>query len=262
MALKEGDFVTLTYTARTKEGSVYDTTDEDIAKKEGLGDRGPFGPQTICLGQGFLLMGLETKLIGKELGKQHIELTAVEAFGRKDPKRIRLFPTNKFIEQEVLPEPGTLVTMDGVVGMIRTVSGGRTTVDFNHPLAGKDVVYDVDVQSVVSDAAEKVKTLAYHTFGPEVPTAVADNVATFTLERKLPEQLADQFRKKIVQLTGVKDVTFAVKAEEKEAGAEKIEQAQGKKEATQEKKEPMQEKKASAPEKKPATTPSEQQPKP
>lgn len=219
MALNEGDFITLTYTAKTKEGSVFDTTDKALAEKEGLGERGPFGPQTICLGQGFLLMGLEKKLEGKDIGKHTIELAPVEAFGRKDPKRIRLFPTNKFIEQQVLPEPGTLVNMDGVVGMIKTVSGGRTTVDFNHPLAGKEVVYDVDVQAIVTDPAEKLKTIATHTFGPEVPTSVKDGVATMTLARKLPDPLAEQFKKKIITLTGVKDVVFEAKEEPKKDAA-------------------------------------------
>jgi FKBP-type peptidyl-prolyl cis-trans isomerase 2 len=217
MALKEGDFITLTYTAKTKEGSIFDTTDKTIADKEGLGERGPFGPQTICLGQGFLLMGLEKKLVGKDLGKHVIDLAPADAFGRKDPKRIRLFATSKFIEQQVMPEPGTLVTMDGVVGMIRTVSGGRTTVDFNHPLAGKEIVYDVDVQAVVTDPAEKVKNLANHTFGKDASVDVKDNVATMTLARKLPDPLAEQFKKKIISLAGVKDVIFAVKEEKKEA---------------------------------------------
>ena len=76
MALKQNDFVKVTFTAKLKEdGRVFDTTDENVAKENDLGGKGPFGPQTICLGQGFMLEGLEKKLVGKEKGKHTIELS-------------------------------------------------------------------------------------------------------------------------------------------------------------------------------------------
>lgn len=211
MALKEKDFVKITYTARLKpEGRVFDTTDEAVAKKEHVDGRGPFGPQTICLGQGFILHGLEKQLIGKDKGTYTIELAAADAFDKKDAKLLRLFPTNKFIEQQVRPEPGVVVNMDGHVGMIRTVNGGRVTVDFNHPLAGKDVAYYVEVLDTVTDMQEKVHTVTTHMLDSTAHVEVKDDKATIGIHHNLPAPIAEQFKKKIIELTGIKDVSFDV----------------------------------------------------
>jgi len=210
MAFKEKEFIKINYTARVKNGGVFDTTDEEVAKKEGLEGRGPFGPQVICLGQAFTLAGLEQKLIGKDIGKHVIELPAAEAFGKKDAKLIKLFPTKKFIEQQVMPEPGVVVNMDGMYGMIRTVSGGRTTVDFNHPLSGKDVVYEVEIVGSVDDLTEKVKATVTHILDASAHIEVTDNVAKVGIHHEIPPQLLDHFKKKIIELSGVGDVVFDV----------------------------------------------------
>lgn len=210
MAFQDKDFVRINYTARLKDNNnVFDTTDEAVAKKEGLTGEGPFGPQTICLGQGFTLPGLEKQLIGKEKGRYVITLTAEHAFGRKDAKLIKLFPTNKFMEQQIMPEPGVVVNMDGRYGVIRTVSGGRTTVDFNNPLSGKDVVYDVELLEKVDDPAEKVRTVVAHILDATAHVDMKDGKATVGVHQDIPPQLSDLFKKKIAELTGV-EVAFDV----------------------------------------------------
>ena len=51
------------------------------------------------------------------------------------------------------------LNIDGVVGTVKTVTGGRTLVDFNHPLSGRELVYEVQVKKVVTDTQQKVKHL-------------------------------------------------------------------------------------------------------
>ena len=209
MALKKHDFIKLNYTAMIKSGPVFDTTDAALAKKSGLGN-GQFGPQTVCLGEGFLLKGLEDKIIGKDKGKYTIELKAEEAFGKKDPKMMRLFPTNKFVEQKVMPEPGVVVEMDGRMGTIKTVTGGRTTVDFNHPLAGKDITYDIEILDTVTDMTEKVKSIVTHVMEASEHVEVKDDVAKVGLHHSIPPAIIEHFKKKIMDLSGIKDITFDV----------------------------------------------------
>ena len=45
-----------------------------------------------------------------------------------------------FKKENITTQPGLQITVDEAVGMVKTVSGGRVIVDFNHPLSGKDIV--------------------------------------------------------------------------------------------------------------------------
>jgi FKBP-type peptidyl-prolyl cis-trans isomerase 2 len=209
MAFKEHDFLKVNYTAKLKDGSVFDTTVESVGKEHQLGE-GPFVPTIICLGEGFILPSIEKNLIGKDKGKFTFELTAIDAFGKKDAKMMRLFPTSKFIEQNVMPEPGVVVNMDGRMGVIKTVTGGRTTVDFNHPLSGKDVIYEVDVLDIVTDMAEKVKAVVSNILEASAHVELKENKATIGIHHEIPPQILDHFKKKIIELTGVGDIAFDV----------------------------------------------------
>ena len=208
MALKENDFVELDYTGSFKEdGEVFDTTDETVAKEHKLRNE-KYGKVIICLGKGHLLKGLEKKIVGKELGKHKIELSAEEAFGKKNPKLLTLIPTQNFTKNKVRPEPGLPVNVDGTVGVVRSVTGGRTIVDFNHPLAGKDIVYDVNLHRIVSDPKEKVIGAFKILTGKEAEVAMESGTATITVKEEVPKELVDQLAKEIADLSGVKKVEF------------------------------------------------------
>ncbi|HIJ11552.1 TPA: peptidylprolyl isomerase, partial [Candidatus Woesearchaeota archaeon] len=83
--IAKGDFIELHYTGKLLDGSVFDTTDEAIAKESGIhSPRTKFGPTIICVGEKQLLPGLDAGLVGKKLGKHTIELQAQDAFGKRD----------------------------------------------------------------------------------------------------------------------------------------------------------------------------------
>lgn len=208
MPLKEHDFVELDYTGYLKDtNDVFDTTDAKTAKEHHL--QGSPGKLTICLSKGHLLRGLEQKLVGKELGKHRIELSQDEAFGRKNAKLIHLIPTQNFIKAGVQPQPGLPVEVDGRMGTVRTVTGGRTIVDFNHPLSGKDVAYDVTLHRVVTDTKEKVAAMVKALIGIEGQVTVTDESAKVVLKDELPKPVADELSKEICSAAGVKQVTFS-----------------------------------------------------
>ena len=141
------DFIEIEYTGKLKdENVVFDTTDETVAKENGLESHSGYGSVIICVGEEQLLKGLDKNLEGKETGKEYdIELKPEDAFGNKNAKLIQLVPTSKFKQQNVQPMPGMQLNIDGVVGTIKTVSGGRTLVDFNHPLSGKVLTYKIKI---------------------------------------------------------------------------------------------------------------------
>ncbi|MEM3126694.1 MAG: peptidylprolyl isomerase [Candidatus Woesearchaeota archaeon] len=211
--IKEKDFIELEYSGRFKDNNeLFDTTSEEEAKKEKIHSQNmQYGPATICVGQGHLLKGLEKELVGKEIGKElTINLSAEDAFGKKDVKMLRQVPLNKFQKEGIRPIPGMQVNVDGAIGIVRTVSGGRVIVDFNHPFAGKNVVYRVKVKRKVEDKAEQISSLVQMIFNIKkdaFSAKVENDVATIEMP-KLPDEIKQELTKKIKWLVSVKDVKF------------------------------------------------------
>ena len=162
MAVKEGDFIRLEYTGKVQEtGNVFDTTDEDVAEEAGIKlDSKSYGAIPIIVGGGHVLKGLDEALIGMEEGEEKtVEITPEEGFGLRDPKLLQLIPMGEFKKQGMKPEVGMAITSDGVTGIIRSVSGGRVRVDFNHELAGKNLEYNIMVVKEIEDDIDKVKSM-------------------------------------------------------------------------------------------------------
>jgi FKBP-type peptidyl-prolyl cis-trans isomerase 2 len=202
--LSKGDFVEVNYSGYIKDGHVlFDTTIKSVADHEGMQLRQKYMPVIICIGHGHLLPGLDHKLTGQKLGKHTIELTDLEAFGKKDPKLLQLVPRNAFAKEKIAPVPGLEVTVDNHTGIIRTVSGGRIIVDFNHPLASRDLIYEVEVLRKVTDKSEQIKSLLALTHIPFDTVVVQELTATISLKHKLPKEYTDLVVKNIAELTGV-----------------------------------------------------------
>lgn len=210
MALKEKDFIEITYTGKLATGEVFDTSDEKLAKEHQIHrDNAEYGPITICLGQGQLLKGLEQELLGKEVGTYNVKITSEHAFGKKQAKLITMIPLSKFADQKIKPVPGLRLNIDGMVGIVKSVGGGRTVVDFNHPLAGKDVEYDVTVTRVVTDLQEQVTALLSTFLGMRDPKlTIEKDTVTIELPEQFPEQLKGLLKEKLVELTSAKNIEF------------------------------------------------------
>lgn len=205
----KGDFIELDYTGRTKdEGVVFDTTLKSVADEAHLHVHKHFKPVVVCAGEGHLLPGLDRQVVGKSLGKHSIEVSAEEGFGKKSAKLLQLIPRRIFKEQGVQPQVGMEINVDEQVGIIKTVSGGRIIVDFNHPLSGKELVYEVELKRKVSEQADKVKAMLEVMRVPFKEVKVSEGKAEVTGTVDLPAEFAEVFAKDVVRLTGVKDILF------------------------------------------------------
>ena len=157
--LQDGDFVRLAYTARTvDDGTLVDTTDEEIAEEEGVADQGTFEPRVIVLGQGHLFSAVEDDILGKEVGASGtVSIEAAEAFGEYDDENVRTVSADKIDEDDRYP--GARIQIDGEQGVLETIIGGRARVDFNHPLAGEDIEYEYEVVEKVEGDLEQARGL-------------------------------------------------------------------------------------------------------
>lgn len=164
MSIKNGDFILIDYTLKVKEtGETVGTTDEKVAKEFKLyhGEE-RYEPYFLIVGEGGVPKGLDEVLPTLEVGKQNnIELQPEKAYGTRDPKRVRLVPLRKFTSDGITPVPGLQVNVDGKSALIRSVGAGRVQVDYNHPFAGKTLIYDVTVQKVIETDEDKVRNLLH-----------------------------------------------------------------------------------------------------
>lgn len=209
MPIKKHDFVELDYTGRIKEtNEVFDTTNEKAAKEAQIfSPKVEYKPIVICIGESHILAGLDEFIEGKELGKYTVSLNSEKAFGKKDASLMKIIPTSKFAEQGIKPIPNLRLNIDGMVGMIKSVSSGRTVVDFNHPLTGKDVVYDIKLNKVVTDKKIQLTSILRVLLGMRDPDVeLAGNKAKLQIP-ELPKPLLDELAKKMKELTGV-EVSF------------------------------------------------------
>ncbi len=162
MAIKDGDFVRVNFTGKIKEtDEVFDTTYDEIAQEAEIFDENKtYKPIPIVVGGNHLLPAIEKEIVGLEAGdRKTVEVDSDNGFGPRDPKAIQLIPMKEFKKQGMTPYPGMRISAEGGEGRILTVNGGRVKVDFNHPLAGKDLVYDVEVTEIIEDNDEKIKSM-------------------------------------------------------------------------------------------------------
>ena len=192
MPIEENDFIRLNYTGTVKEtGEVFDTTYEEVAEEAGIKVEGKdYHPIILSVGADQVLQALQDQLVGLEEGEEKtIEIPCEDAFGKRDQSLIQLIPMKEFKKQNIKPFVGMPISLDGQQGVVRTVDGGRVRVDFNHRLAGKDIVYEVVVEEKIEDDVEKIKGLIDVYYGnpninlEKTDVVIEDGVAKITLDK-------------------------------------------------------------------------------
>jgi FKBP-type peptidyl-prolyl cis-trans isomerase SlyD len=180
MAIKDGDFIRLSYTGKVGD-NVFDTTYEDEAKNAGIhSPSASYGPVTICVGQKHVILGLDEELAGKKAGaKGSITVLPEKAFGERDLKRVKSFPKNQFKEKPVRGMPVRLEEQGE--GTVVDVIGNKVIVDFNAPLAGQTLTYDYKIEEMVSEPLDQLKGLVRLYAGKDMEIMMDGDKATITL---------------------------------------------------------------------------------
>ncbi|MGC9200910.1 MAG: FKBP-type peptidyl-prolyl cis-trans isomerase [Candidatus Aenigmatarchaeota archaeon] len=223
--MQKGDFVYISYVGRIKEtGEIFDLTSEEIAKKEGIyNPEVRYGDIPIIVGAGFLLPGLEEEIEKMNVGERKIvELEAKKAFGERREDLIKLIPETEFKRQNIEPRVGEFVNVNGIMGRILSVNAGRVRVDFNHPLAGKNLVYEIEIKKQVTDLKEKIYAILKYFANLD------ENLANVKIENDLAEievknlQIANKVKENIVNtifnwIKEIKKVKFSEVFEKKQS---------------------------------------------
>jgi FKBP-type peptidyl-prolyl cis-trans isomerase 2 len=197
MTLQKKDFIEIEFTGRIKDGEVFDSNIKEDLKK--LNSDADSKPLIFCLGEGMFLKGIDDFLIDKEIGKYKIELTPKNAFGVRLSQLVQMIPMKIFKSQKLNPQPGMAFNFDGKMAKVLAVSGGRVMVDFNHPLAGKNVVYEINVIKKIEDLNEKIKSFISFLFRRELNFSVENNKIIIEVEKEM-SKFAELFKEKFKEI--------------------------------------------------------------
>lgn len=111
-------------------------------------------PATFKVGDGNLLPGFEAALYGFKAGdKRSLQIEPENAFGQPNPQNVQIMPRSQFAEMEL--SEGLLIIFNDAAntelpGVVKTFDEQQVTIDFNHPLAGKTLSFDVEIIEVRS----------------------------------------------------------------------------------------------------------------
>ena len=162
MPFDKGSLILLDYTARIKDnGEIFETTIEEDAKKSNLYDpTRKYEPRLISVGEGWVLKGLDEALADTNVGdRRSIEISPDKGFGERDTSKVRMIPQRKLGEKAHEIKVGDVVELDDRTGVIRYIGSGRVQIDYNHRLASRTLVYDVNVVKRIESNDDKIKYL-------------------------------------------------------------------------------------------------------
>ena len=212
--IKEGDFVILDYVGKVKEtNEIFDVTSEEFAKKYNVFDeKVKYKSVVTIVGENFLIKGVENSLINRNEGDSYkIEVKSSDAFGERNPELIKLIPIRYFRKEEINPYPGLRVNVDGIFGTIRSVSGGRVIVDFNHPLAGKDLEYEIKINKIILDDREKIHSLISFFAGlekEECEITILEKKAMIKIKKEIQREIKKRISDLIKKYIKIEKVEF------------------------------------------------------
>jgi peptidylprolyl isomerase len=162
MPFDKGSLILLDYTARIKDNDeIFETTIEEDAKKSSLYDpTRKYEPRLISVGEGWVLKGLDEALTETNVGdKRSIEISPDKGFGERDTSKVRMIPQRKLGEKANEIKVGDVVELDDRTGVIRYIGSGRVQIDYNHRLASRTLVYDVNIVKKIESIDDKIKYL-------------------------------------------------------------------------------------------------------
>ncbi|MDH5516211.1 MAG: FKBP-type peptidyl-prolyl cis-trans isomerase [Gammaproteobacteria bacterium] len=129
-----------------------------ISLEDGTELESSFGDEELefTMGQNILTEGMELSLLNLASGdKQSITLSPDQTYGPRDPDNIHDLNPADF-PADMKPEKGQVIAFDtpagdDINGVVVAVSADKVAVDFNHPLAGNTLVFEVEILQVDND---------------------------------------------------------------------------------------------------------------
>lgn len=157
--LVDGDIVRVTYTAHIPDtGRVIDTTDTEVADEADIAGIEADGPIAVVLGEGHLFEPVEEAIKEGGIGdSRRVTVEADDGFGEVDPTDHTHIDIDRIPDDQ--RERGARLTYNGRTGFVESLDEEGATINFNHPLAGMAIEYDLTVQERIEEPLERVRAV-------------------------------------------------------------------------------------------------------
>lgn len=188
--LKIQDFIKADYTLTIKETEeLFETTKAEDAKKYNkFEENRKYEPELIVLGGGWVPKGLEDELVQMDVGSEKvIEIPPEKAFGQRDISKIRTIPIRKFKDVKGLAV-GAKVDVNGRIGTIKSIGAGRVVTDFNPPLSGRTLVYNIKIIEKIENKHDIILELTKKRMPFAKSESIEVNVTDNKAIIKIPEE--------------------------------------------------------------------------
>ena len=209
--MQEGDFIEIDYVGRIKDtGEIFDLTDEKLAKEKGIyNEKIKYKPAKIIVGEKFVIEGLDEILKEMKVGEERtVTIPPEKGFGNRDPKLVKVISESELRKQKIVPVPGMILDFGNMKARIQSVNSGRVRVDFNNPLAGRDLEYKIKINRKIDDKEEKAKIIAAFFGGEGLKTKIDENKVIVEEEKQIPEEIEKKIAELIKKYLLVEKVDF------------------------------------------------------
>jgi len=187
----EGSLIYVDYVARTKDdGMIFDLTLEEVAKAENLySEKDRYEPILVAVGSNWLLEAIEEGLVGMKIDESKtINVPPERGAGVRDPSLVKKIAKMRLEKQGVKIQKGERVTVGREQGVITQVLGRTAILDFNPPLAGKTLVFDVTVKGIVSEPNDKIMAILKRRLPGVPPDRYSVTVKGKTITIEFPKE--------------------------------------------------------------------------
>ncbi len=152
----------------------------------------------IVVGKSNVIPGIDEILLEMRPGEpKTVNIPPERGYGKRDPSQMQITSIRKFKKQQINPQPGMQLMIQNRRATIRNVRGGRVTVDFNHPLAGKKLVYEVIVNAILHNPSDIIYAFIKKHLPDVSPEELSINIDDDNVTIQLPRDENLLFKKEI-----------------------------------------------------------------
>jgi len=152
----------------------------------------------IVVGKSNVIAGIDEILLEMRPGEpKTVNIPPERGYGKRDPSQMQITSIRKFKKQQINPQPGMQLMIQNRRATIRNVRGGRVTVDFNHPLAGKKLVYEVIVNAILHNPSDIIYAFIKKHLPDVSPEEFSINIDDDNVTIQLPRDEKLLFKKEI-----------------------------------------------------------------
>lgn len=154
--VKKGDYLLIDYTAKLEDGTVFDTTSKEKAIEAGVYDKEKqYRPFFFRVNTGQVIKGIDKGVLGMKEGEEKIlTIPPEDAYGEHKKYLVQNVPLFR-LELAVTPKVGTkIITPRGREVKVLDTTEKSATLDFNHELAGKTLILEIKVVSIISSSQD------------------------------------------------------------------------------------------------------------